>query len=288
MRARTGPASGTSPAKDKPAAFDQPEDLAVMIDGVSRTFGGTVKALDKVSLQVRKGEFCVILGPSGSGKTTLLRAINGLTEIDAGRIEVSGMLVARKHLATVRKRIGMVHQHFGLIDQFTVAENILAGAATELGWGHLLLRRFPKRLTAAACDLMERVGLDAQQANRRARDLSGGQRQRVGIARALILDPEIILADEPVASLDPRIAADVMTLIKTMSRERNVAVLCSLHQVDLALAFADRIIAMRNGRVVFDGPANALDAKTIASIYHDLVLHEGGQDSAKPRTASVG
>jgi phosphonate transport system ATP-binding protein len=235
-------------------------------------------ALNSVSLQVPRGQFCVILGASGAGKSTLLRMANGLTSPTQGQVWVDGTQVEPATLRTVRPRIGMVHQQFNLVSRATVATNILSGALPALPAWRAYLLRFPVELRERACQLAREVGLQPEHLRRRVSDLSGGQQQRVGIARAFMLAPALLLADEPVASLDPRISRDILTLLRDQARERGATVLCSLHQVDLAREFADRIVALRQGSMVFDGPASAFDEATAKALYQ-------AGDPAAPREA---
>ncbi len=227
---------------------------------------GTV-ALDDVTLSVPRGQFCVILGLSGAGKSTLLRMANGLAMPTAGSVEVERVRLSRRTLPKVRQRMGMIHQSFNLVPRLSVAANVMTGALPALPWPRALTGLFPAELKAKACALVAAVGLEEAHLSRRADSLSGGQQQRVGIARAFMLDPAIILADEPVASLDPRISADILALIRDQARARGATVLCSLHQIDLARVFADRIVALSAGRLVFDGPPDRLDRAAVAAIY---------------------
>lgn len=224
-------------------------------------------ALAGVSFRVPKGQFCVILGPSGSGKSTLLRTVNGLVTPTTGQIAVGGVTVERKTLPLLRPTIGMIHQHFGLVDRLSAATNIISGALPAISLARAALGLFPERHRRKTCELMAAVGLGPEHLRRRVRDMSGGQQQRVGIARAFMLDPSVILADEPVASLDPKISAEVLRLLRDQAKSRGATVLCSLHQIDLARAFADRIIALGGGRVVFDGPPDQLSTSHLARIY---------------------
>jgi len=236
--------------------------------GVGKVFPGGPRALQSVTLHVPRGQFCVVLGPSGAGKSTLLRLVNGLVEPTAGLVRVDGVTVTRKTLAAVRPRVAMIHQQFNLSPRLSVAKNVLAGSLPAVSTARALLHLFPAGLRRKACDLVARVGLDAEHLHRRASDLSGGQQQRVGIARAFILDPAVVLADEPVASLDPNISRDILALLRQASKERGATVLCSLHQVDLAREFAERIIGVHSGEIVYDGPAADLDDATLTLIYH--------------------
>jgi len=242
-------------------------DDHLVFDGAGKRFADGVQALDNVTFGVRRGAFCVLLGPSGSGKSTLLRAVNGLTTLSQGEVRIDGEAISSRSLAQVRRRVGMIHQHFGLIDRASVAENMIGGALAVIPTWRALTGLYPSRHKRKACALLDAVGLEPQHLRRPARALSGGQRQRVGIARALMLDPEIIVADEPVASLDPKASRDTLELLRQAARARGVTVLCSLHQVDLALEFADQIVALRKGRTVHIGAPNDLSPRALARFY---------------------
>ncbi|QOV89218.1 phosphonate ABC transporter ATP-binding protein [Humisphaera borealis] len=254
----------------------------VTFRNITKTFPGGTRAIDNVSLSVPPGQFCVILGSSGAGKSTLLRAVNGLTElqagVDVGEVRVGDTTVSPRTLRDVRRRVGMVHQQFNLVARLTVMDNVLAGALPEVSLPRTLLRLFPRDLRRKACVLLAEVGLGEEHLYRKASKLSGGQQQRVAIARALMLDPPVLLADEPVASLDPQTSSSILELLRHSTRSRGTTVLCSLHQVDLAIKFADRIVAMKNGKVVFDGPPEVLAALGVDSIY-------GGELLASPPPA---
>ena len=232
-----------------------------------KKFPDGVRALNNVSFDVGRGEFCVVLGRSGSGKTTLLRSVNGLTALDDGRVTLDGAPLTPRTLRGIRRRVAMVHQQFNLVERASVAANVLSGAIAETSAWRVHLDWYPADLRVRACAVLHRVGLDEMHLKRRASALSGGQQQRVGIARALLLDPEVILADEPVASLDPAISREILTLLRDVARERGATVLCSLHQTELAREFADRIVGMRAGRVVFDGAPAQFDAAAEATLY---------------------
>jgi len=236
-------------------------------DSVAMRYPDGTMALDRVSLELPRGQFCVVLGASGAGKSTLLRMANGLVTPSSGAVHVEGRRLSSATLSSIRPRIGMIHQHFNLVLRASVATNVLSGALPGLPWWRALCGLFPEPLRRKACLLVSAVGLEEQHLNRRASELSGGQQQRVGIARAFMLAPPLVLADEPVASLDPKASHDVLALLRTQARERGATVLCSLHQVELAREFADRIVALRRGRVVFDGPAQAFDADVARQIY---------------------
>ena len=255
-------------------------------DGLTKRFGAGPPALDNVTFSIDRPQLTVLLGSSGSGKTTLLRTIAGLVPLDAGRIEIAGEALTPASLARVRRRVGMVHQDFGLADRLTAAQNVLAGAAVHLSWPRLLFQAYPRSVRLRACDLLAEVGLTETQANRKARELSGGQRQRVGIARALIGRPQLFLADEPVANLDPQTASGILALMRAAVAAHGAGILCSLHQTDLACEFADRIIGLKAGRLVFDGPPEALTAETAAVLFASATRDDhAGPDACEPKQA---
>lgn len=242
---------------------------AVRFDGVTKTFDPDVVALDDVSLSARSGEVVVLLGLSGSGKSTLLRHVDGLQMPTVGNVHVLGVDVpsARpRALRQLRSRIGFVFQQFHLVPTLTVLENVCTGALARLRGPRLGLPTYPRGVREEALSQLDRVGL-GDRAFQRAGTLSGGQQQRVAIARAMMQKPEILLADEPVASLDPESSHQVMELIKRVATEENLTVLCSLHQVDLALTWGDRIIGLHTGRVVMDQPVADIDHTEAMSIY---------------------
>lgn len=227
---------------------------------------GTI-ALKQINLFVERGEFCVVLGPSGAGKSTLLRTLNGLVVPSSGQILIDGEPLGRRNLPQIQQRIAMIHQSFNLVPRTTVINNVLSGLLTRISTVRALLGLFSETSRRRACELIHRVGLTEEHIYRRAGELSGGQQQRVGIARAFMNNPAVVLADEPVASLDPTIARSILSLLKEASREHGATVLCSLHQVDLTREFADRIIGMRDGEIVFDGKPKALTEEILMSIY---------------------
>ena len=232
---------------------------------VRKVFAAGAVAVDRVSFDVPRGQFCVVLGSSGAGKSTLLRLVNGMVEPTEGTVEFDGLTVDRKSLPKIQPRIGMVHQQFNLVPRLSVLNNVLAGALPSISNLRALLGLFPEALRRRACWLLSEVGLDEEHLYRKAANLSGGQQQRVAIARAFILEPQLVLADEPVASLDPEISRVILRLLRDESRKHDSTVLCSLHQVELAVEFADRIVGMSQGRVVFDGlPADFDEAARLA------------------------
>jgi len=227
------------------------------VEGVSKTFGKAgerVDAVQDVSLEVQPGEFCVLLGHSGAGKSTLLKILTGQLLADAGRVRVGQRVMSRRTRRSIQHQIGMVHQQFDLVDRLNVLDNVMLGRLPWVSWHRALLRRWRDEERALACNWLERVGLEPAQALRQAGKLSGGQQQRVAIARAFVREPRLVLADEPVASLDPDTGRAVLGLLREAARERGVAVLCSLHQPDFAREFGDRVIRMTQGRVVYNGP----------------------------------
>lgn len=250
---------------------------------LGKTWPDGTQALSGVTLQIPRGQFCVVLGPSGAGKSTLLRAVNGLMQPSHGEVLIDGTAFNASTARTLRRRVAMIHQHFNLTLRMSVAGNVLAGLLPQVSTGRALLGWFTPEHRRKACELLASVGLDARHLQRRAGELSGGQQQRVGIARAFMLAPEVVLADEPVASLDPRISREILSLIHTAARERGTTVMCSLHQVDLARAFADRIVGMRDGRIVFDGTPDELTDQRVQQLYAGAQWH----DTAEPATPAL-
>ncbi len=246
-----------------------PHAPVVEFSRVTKRFGPDVLGLDDISLTVRTGEVVVLLGLSGSGKSTLLRHVDGLQLPTSGSVRVLGTEVTTAgggELRTLRRRIGFVFQQFDLVGCRTVLENVCTGALGRIRGPRLGLPTYPKALRREGLERLDRVGL-ADRAFQRSDTLSGGQQQRVAVARALMQRPEVLLADEPVASLDPESSAQVMDLLKTISREDSLTVLCSLHQVDLALGWGDRIVGLRTGRMVLDLPAAGLDRDQVMAVY---------------------
>lgn len=235
---------------------------------------GSNTVLHGVDLDVRAGEFVVMLGLSGAGKSTLLRCMNGLTRADEGSIQVGNIDLMQRHSRRELSRyVAMVFQHHNLVQRLSVEKNVLTGRLGQTGLLSSLLQCFRASDVALAHACLERVGL-AHKAAERTQSLSGGQMQRVGIARALAQEPQVILADEPVASLDPRTARDVLQYLRVATREMGIAVVCNLHQVDYACEFADRVVGLAHGRIVFDGAPRYLDAAALEAIYHG---HAAGQ-----------
>jgi phosphonate transport system ATP-binding protein len=241
---------------------------AIHLAGVSKTYPTGTVALRSVDLAVWAGEIVGLLGPSGAGKSTLLRCVNGLVRPSAGEVQVDGLVVAgnESSLRTVRQRAAMIFQQFNLVGRLSALENVLTARLSYRPLLPTLQRRFPREDYERAMGCLRRVGL-ADRSAQRADTLSGGERQRVAIARALTQAPRILLADEPVASLDPRSTHQVLELIRRVSREDGLTVLMSLHQVRLARQFCDRVAGLAAGRLVFEGAPEALNDATLAAIY---------------------
>lgn len=241
----------------------------ITVDSVSKVFDTGTKALKKVSLTIGEGELVALIGLSGSGKSTLMRHLNGLAQPTSGDIHVLGTHVNsanRRELRRLRRDIGFVFQQFGLVGRITALENVLSGALGSLVGPRFGVRAYPLRLREQAMEHLDRVGL-ADYAFQRADTLSGGQMQRVAIARSLMQSPKVMLADEPVASLDPESSAQVMDMLVTIVKEEHLTVLVSLHQVELAMGWATRIIGLRDGKVVLDAPARGLNEADVMDVY---------------------
>jgi phosphonate transport system ATP-binding protein len=239
------------------------------IQNVTKVYDGKFRALTDVTFDVPKGQFVAVIGLSGSGKSTLLRCINRLIDPTSGRILFDGQDVTAANeaeLRRIRRRIGMVFQHFNLVHRSSVLTNVLAGRLGYVNPAWSFLNRFPVADVENARKQLERVGL-AEKAHNRADALSGGQQQRVGIARALMQNPDMILADEPVASLDPVLAHGIMQYLEQINKEDGVTVLCSLHFLDLVHRYAQRVVALNEGRLVFDGLPQDIDDQRFKEIY---------------------
>jgi len=240
----------------------------IKIRNLSKSFARNILALNNISLNIAEGDFVVLLGPSGAGKSTFLRCINGLVRPSGGSVEVYGRNVHRswKNLREVRKYTGMIFQQFNLVKRLTVFENVLCG---RLGHQNILassIKFFSREDREFAIYCLERVGL-VEKAFQRADQLSGGQQQRVGIARALAQRPRIILADEPVASLDPKSTQNIMNILKNISLEDKITVLVSLHDLAVAKQFAQRVVGIKNGRLCVDKKISLLAESDINEIY---------------------
>jgi len=239
------------------------------ISNLTKIYPGNVLALDRVSFSVQPGEFLAVIGLSGSGKSTLLRCINRLVEPSSGQVTWNGVDITQasaEELLRIRRKIGMVFQHFNLVSRSKVITNVLAGRLGYVNPALSLVHRFPKADIQMALKQLGRVGI-ANQAFKRADELSGGQQQRVGVARAMMQEPEMVLADEPVASLDPVLAHSIMQHLESINREDGVMVICSLHFLDLVHRYAHRAIALNEGRLMFDGSPKDIDDAKFKEIY---------------------
>jgi phosphonate transport system ATP-binding protein len=262
--ATTASRSATLPAP--PAAV---VDRSLVIRNLSKEYRAGQPVLRNVSLAVEGRGMTAIIGPSGTGKSTLIRCINRLVDPTAGEILFRGEDLARlrgRALRAARRRIGMVFQEYNLVERLSVIENVLCGRLGYVAAWRAWLRRFPARDIDRAFELLDAVGL-GDLATQRADRLSGGQRQRVGIARALMQQPDLLLADEPTSSLDPKTSVEIMELIVRHAAERDIPAIVNIHNVDLARRFAARIVGMSQGEIVFDGPPQALEDAHLLAIY---------------------
>ena len=238
---------------------------------VINKFPNGFEALKDIDLTIGQGEFVAIIGLSGAGKSTLIRTINRMHDITNGTLTVDGTDVMQLHgksLRAFRRRIGMIFQSFNLVTRTTVIKNVLTAFVPELPWWRAALGIFTKAEKTAALEALDKVGI-LDKAFVRADQLSGGQQQRVALARTLAQNPQIILADEPVASLDPVTAKQVMDDFQRINRDMRITILINIHHVDLALQYATRVIGIRAGRVVYDGPAGEVDGAVLDAIYQD-------------------
>ena len=227
------------------------------------------RALSGVDLTVAEPQVVAIIGSSGAGKSTLIRCINRLVEPSSGRIALDGTDITslgRRRLRSARRRMGMIFQEYNLVERLTVMENVLSGRLGYVGFWRAYRRRYPPQDVRSAYELLDRVELDGYE-NTRADALSGGQRQRVGIARALMQQPDLLLVDEPTASLDPRTGRQIMRLLCELVHERGMPALVNIHDVQLAQTYADRIIGLGEGKIVFDGPPDRLTESVLTEIY---------------------
>ncbi|MHC3439089.1 phosphonate ABC transporter ATP-binding protein [Natrialbaceae archaeon A-gly3] len=241
------------------------------VNSLSKTYPSDEEALRDVSFEVAGNEIVAIIGPSGAGKSTLIECVNRLIEPTAGEIHLDDTVVtdlSNRKLRRARRDIAMIFQEYNLVERLTVMENVLSGRLGYLSTWKAFRRKFPKDDIEFARETLERVGLGGHERDR-ADELSGGQRQRVGIARAVLQRPKIMLADEPTSSLDPETSHAVMGLLTEIAHDENIPVLINIHEVDLAVEYADRIIGLSDGTVVFDGPPSALDESAKDRIYRD-------------------
>lgn len=251
----------------------------IRIRGLTKRYGD-FEALKGIDLDVAPGEFLVVLGPSGAGKSTLLRCINRLAEPTAGEIHVDGVLAKpdSASLRRLRRQVAMIFQHYNVVPRLSVEKNVLTGRLGSMPAALSWLQLFPRKDVEIARECLRRVELE-DKAGLRTDTLSGGQKQRVGIARALAQQPKIILADEPVASLDPKTSRTVLNYLKQASRELGISVICNLHQIEYAREFGERIVGVSAGRVVFEGGPDQLTDDVLHRIYPGL---DEGQGTASP------
>lgn len=241
----------------------------LIIENLTKIYENGLKALDNISLEIPSGQFVAIIGLSGSGKSTLLRCINRLIDPTEGRIIWNGVDITAAtddELRQIRRRIGMIFQQFNLVKRSSVITNVMAGRLGYINPIFSLVNYFPAQEKTRALAALERVGI-ADKAYSRASALSGGQQQRVGIARTLMQEPEMLLADEPVASLDPATSHSVMKYLELLNKEDGLTILCSLHFLSLARAYSDRVIALKDGKLEFDGLPKDIDNERFKMIY---------------------
>lgn len=236
---------------------------------VSKIYPGGFKALSNINLEIKEGEFIAIIGRSGAGKSTLIRTINKMIDINEGTLNVNGLDVSSlngKSLRDFRRGIGMIFQQFNLVDRTSVIKNVLAGFVPDLNFFRAFFGLYPKEMKIKALEALRQVDI-LDKAYNRADQLSGGQQQRVALARTLAQNPKLILADEPVASLDPVTAKQVMDYFKKINEEKGIAILLNIHHVDLALGYASRVIGIKEGVIVYDGPASEVNQDVLKAIY---------------------
>ncbi|MBQ1478384.1 MAG: phosphonate ABC transporter ATP-binding protein [Erysipelotrichaceae bacterium] len=241
----------------------------IKFDHVDKVYPNGVKGLDDVSLEIEQGEFVAVIGLSGAGKSTLIRTVNKMIDITGGELTVDGVNVSKlkgKELRDFRRRIGMVFQSFNLVNKTTVINNVLSARVADMSFFRTLLGLYSKEDKIAALESLDKVGI-LDKAYTRADQLSGGQAQRVALARTLTQNPEIILADEPVASLDPIMADVVMEDFQRINKDMKITVIINIHHVDLALQYASRVVGIRAGKIVYDGPVANVNKDVLRQIY---------------------
>ena len=252
-----------------PATAGRTADRSLVIRNLCKEYRAGQPVLKNISLDIKGRGMTAIIGPSGTGKSTLIRCINRLVDPTSGEILFRGQDLARlnRHaLRAARRHIGMVFQEYNLVERLSVIENVLCGRLGYVPVWRAWLRKFPPADIDRAFGLLDAVNL-GEFATTRADQLSGGQRQRVGIARALMQEPDLVLADEPTSSLDPKTSVEIMELIASRAGERDIPVIVNIHNVELARRFADRIVGMSKGEIVFDGPPSALEDRHLLQIY---------------------
>lgn len=258
---------------------------AIRVRDLHKSYGD-VHVLRGIELEIPRAECVILLGANGCGKSTLIRCLNGLARPDRGVVDIAGVDIAGiggRRLRSVRRRIGVVFQHFNLVPNVSVFQNVLYGALGAQPGGMLrtLPALAPAELRDRAMACLDRVGL-ADRAGQDCRQLSGGQQQRVAIARTLLQDPDVLLADEPVASLDPRAGRAVMELLLDIVRERGMTVLCSLHQLELASEYGDRVVGMKAGRIELDAPRANVSRNVMGGLYQGVVRVDDAPVAEEP------
>jgi phosphonate transport system ATP-binding protein len=251
------------------ATTQKARNSMLLITGLSKVYPTGTIALKDISFKVDEPQVVTVIGPSGAGKSTLIRCINRLVEPTSGTVKLDGIdivALSRRELRRVRRRMGMIFQEYNLVERLTVMENLLSGRLGYVSFWKAYRRRFPTKDVAAAFKLLDRVGLSGYH-DTRADALSGGQRQRVGISRALMQQPDLLLVDEPTASLDPKTSRQIMRLLVELAHERGTPALVNIHDVGLAQSFADRIIGLAEGQIVFDGTPEQVTTQVLTDIY---------------------
>jgi len=263
------------------------------LEGLTKRYRTGDLALEGIDLEVPAGQVMALIGPSGAGKSTLIRCVNRLVEPTSGRVllgDTNVTALSRGELRRARRRMGMIFQEYALVERLTVMENVLSGQLGHVGFWRSYFRRFPPAAVSLAYATLERVGL-ADHVDKRADALSGGQRQRVGIARALLQQPDILLVDEPTASLDPKTSRQIMRLVCELCLERNLAAVINIHDVQLAQLFVQRVVGLRAGRMVFDGPPGDLTSEVLTTIYGEedwtAAVKRGAEGDADDEKAAI-
>ena len=239
------------------------------LENLTKRYNTGDLALQGIDLSIPNGQVLALIGPSGAGKSTLIRCINRLVEPTNGSAvlnEVNLTKLSSRALRKSRRKMGMIFQEYALVERLTVMENVLSGRLGYVGFWKSFLRKFPKKDVSEAFRLLDRVGL-LEMADKRADELSGGQRQRVGICRALIQDPDLLLVDEPTASLDPKTSRQIMRLINELCQERGLTAIINIHDVLLAQMFSQRIVGLALGNIVYDGNPEGLTPEVLTQIY---------------------
>jgi phosphonate transport system ATP-binding protein len=263
------------------------------IKGLTKRYRTGDLAVKGIDLTVPDGQVMALIGPSGAGKSSVIRCVNRLVEPTSGSVELNGVDIVKlggAELRRARRRMGMIFQEYALVERLSVMENVLTGRLGYVAFWQSWLRRFPQADIDEAFRLLDRVGL-GHMANKRADELSGGQRQRVGICRALIQNPELLLVDEPTASLDPKTSRQIMRLIKELCTERKLSAIINIHDVMLAQMFARRIVGLQLGEIVYDGPPDGLTPEVLTKIYGEedwsATIRKVDEEAAEPEADNV-